>query len=208
MFLPDIQNYSSFILTVLVFQAIPGAGTVAILHATSHHGMTAGMNAVIGTLMGDCIYMLAAASGLAAIFAAYPGMLTGLQWAGVSYLGLIGLKHLCIHTEARSSSVFGERNNYVYLRQAMTISLTNPKVMLFFVAFFPLFLRENSGPITLLVLMLHVVIISFIFQTGLVLVGNTVTQWLSQRQMARKIGRRMAGAALIGCSVRLALTSF
>ncbi len=206
--MPDINNYSSFILAILVFQSIPGAGTVVILHATAHHGMGAGMNAVIGTLTGDCIYMLAAASGLAAIFATYPGMLAGLQWAGVSYLGLIGLKLVCIDNEAKSSGVLGERNNFSYLRQAMAISLTNPKVMLFFMAFFPLFLKEYSGSTTLIALMLHVVIISFIFQTGLVVVGKTAAQWLSRYQMARKLGRRMGGAALLGCSVKLALSSF
>ena len=58
-----IQNYSNFILAIIVFQLIPGAGTVAILNATVRNGVGGGMKAVFGTLSGDFIYMLAAVPG-------------------------------------------------------------------------------------------------------------------------------------------------
>jgi len=46
-----IQNYASFVLAVLVFQLVPGAGTIAILNATARNGARAGMAAVAGTLI-------------------------------------------------------------------------------------------------------------------------------------------------------------
>ena len=49
----DIQNYASFVLAVLVFQLIPGAGTIAIVNATARNGTAAGMAAVAGTLAGE-----------------------------------------------------------------------------------------------------------------------------------------------------------
>lgn len=46
----DIQNYPSFVIAVLVFRLMPGAGTIAILNATASDGNAAGMAAVAGTL--------------------------------------------------------------------------------------------------------------------------------------------------------------
>ncbi|TPQ37195.1 LysE family transporter, partial [Cupriavidus pinatubonensis] len=66
----DIQNYYSFLLAILVFQLIPGPGTIAILNATARNGVAAGMGAVLGTLLGDLAFMVAAVAGLAAVMKA------------------------------------------------------------------------------------------------------------------------------------------
>ena len=52
-------GYGSFIMAIVVFQVVPGAGTIAILNATARRGVGFGMSAVLGTLAGDFIYMLA-----------------------------------------------------------------------------------------------------------------------------------------------------
>lgn len=51
-----------------------------------------------------------------------------------------------------------------HFRQAFAVSLTNPKVMLFFVAFFPLFLRPGASLLTLGIMMLHVTVLSLLYQ--------------------------------------------
>ncbi len=93
-----IHNYGSFIAAVLVFQLIPGAGTISILNATARNGMGGGMKAVFGTLSGDLVYMCAAVLGLAAILSAYPGVLAGAQWIGAGVSVLAGYQtadHIC-----------------------------------------------------------------------------------------------------------------
>jgi threonine/homoserine/homoserine lactone efflux protein len=95
----------------------------------------------------------------------------------------------------------------VYFRQAFVVSLTNPKVVLFFVAFFPLFLRVDASPITLGAMMAHVTVISFLYQTGLVLIGNAVARTLSSLPVVRTVATRFAGLALIGFGVKLALSN-
>lgn len=75
----DIQNYISFIAAILVFQLIPGPGTLAILNATARNGVKAGLGAVLGTLLADFLYMVAAVAGLAAIMQASPLLFNGLN---------------------------------------------------------------------------------------------------------------------------------
>jgi len=199
----DIQNYGSFIMAVVIFQLIPGAGTITILNATARKGVRSGMKAVFGTLLGDFIYMLAAVLGLAAILGAYPGILAGAQWIGVVYLCWIGWKLLRSSAKDQPIDMALEQEGWAYFRQALAVSLTNPKVIMFFMAFFPLFLNAESTPVTLLTLMVHVTAISFIYQTSLVLVGNLVARRLSRWQYARLVANRLAGAALIGFGIKL-----
>lgn len=201
-----IQNYSSFILAIIVFQLIPGAGTVAILNATARNGVGSGMKAVFGTLSGDFIYMLAAVLGLAAVLSAYPGILASAQWIGVIYLCWFGLKLLRASVTDHSTDMELDRRGWTFFRQALAVSLTNPKVIMFFMAFFPLFLSAESKPVTLVVLMVHVTAISFLYQTGLVLVGNAVAQRLSRWKYARLAATRLAGIALVGFGLKLAFS--
>ncbi len=200
----DIQNYASFVMAILVFQLIPGPGTIAILNATSRNGLRAGMAAVLGTLAGDLVYMLAAVTGLAAIMRANPLLFELLQWAGAAYLCWIGIQLLRAPVDRTNTAMDPVRAPRVYFRQGFAVSLTNPKVILFFLAFFPLFLKPDASATTLGVMMAHVTLISLAYQAGIVLLGNAVASRLRALPSARRIATRLAGIALIGFGLKLA----
>jgi len=203
----EIQNYGSFVCAILLFQLIPGPGTLAILTATARSGIGAGCGAVMGTLVGDFVYMVAAVVGLAAVMNANPLLFRALQWFGVAYLCWIGVQLLRARLAGAGTAPDSRKSAWVYFRQAFVVSLTNPKVVLFFVAFFPLFLRVDASPITLGAMMAHVTVISFLYQTGLVLIGNAVARTLSSLPVVRTVATRFAGLALIGFGVKLALSN-
>jgi len=73
------------------------------------------------------------------------------------------------------------------------------------VAFFPLFLAANASSLTLAVMMAHVTVLSLMYQAGLVLVGNAAARRLSTLPLARKLATRLAGGALVGFGLKLAL---
>ncbi len=203
----DIQNYGSFIMAVIIFQLIPGAGTITILNATARNGFGGGLKAVTGTLLGDFIYMLSAVLGLAALLSAYPGVLDSAQWFGAAYLCWLGMKLLRNKESKDPKKTAIDRQGWAYFRQALAVSLTNPKVIMFFMAFFPLFLSSDSTAVTLFTLMAHVTAISFLYQIGLVCVGHAATQRLSKWQSARLIANRLAGIALIAFGIKLAVNN-
>ncbi|MEJ2631259.1 MAG: LysE family translocator [Acidihalobacter sp.] len=200
----DIQNYGSFLAAILVFQLIPGAGTIAILNATARNGIGAGLGAVLGTLCGDLVYMLAAVAGLAAVMNANPELFRAMQWFGAGYLMWMGFQLLGRPVHDVPAWDEPQKSGWVYFRQALAVSLTNPKVMLFFVAFFPLFLSPGASHATLIAMMVHVTLISLLYQAGLVLLGNSVAKRLKTLPFARKLATRLAGVALIGFGVKLA----
>jgi threonine/homoserine/homoserine lactone efflux protein len=200
----DIQNYSSFVLAVLVFQLIPGAGTIAILNATARDGSAAGMAAVAGTLAGDFVFMLAAVAGLAAVMQANPLLFEALQWFGAAYLCWLGLQLLRQRVGPAGPEPSARRSPWAHFRQGFAVSLTNPKVMLFFVSFFPLFLRPTASAATLAAMMLHVTLLSLAYQAMLVLAGDAVARRLASIPSARRMATRLGGVALIGLGIKLA----
>jgi len=203
----DIQNYTSFVLAILVFQLIPGPGTIAILNATARNGVRAGMAAVVGTLVGDFIFMFAAAAGLAAIMRANPFVFQTLQWFGAAYLVWMGIGLLRARVDSAVQTEEPRKSPWMYFRQATAVSLTNPKVILFFVSFFPLFLKPQASTSTIGIMMAHVTLISLLYQGGLVVLGNRVASALKSLPSARKIATRLAGITLIGFGIKLATSN-
>ena len=200
-----IHNYTGFVLAIFAFQIIPGPGTLAIVGATARHGIRSGMGAVFGTLAGDLLFMLGAVLGLAAVLAARPVILTSLQWAGIAYLSWLGLKLLLAPVAGPGAGPARAPHHWSCFRQAFAVCLTNPKAIVFFMAFFPLFLTADSRPRTLGAMMAHVSLISLLYQTGLVLVGHAVAVRLSRFPSARILAGRLVGLGLIGFGIKLAL---
>ena len=120
-----IEHYVSFVSAIVLFQLIPGAGTLAILNATARRGVHAGLSAVVGTLVGDAVWMVGAALGLAAVMQANPALFRALQWFGVVYLLWMAWGLL---RSGRSESVSEAVavSSWQYARQAALVSLTNP----------------------------------------------------------------------------------
>jgi threonine/homoserine/homoserine lactone efflux protein len=97
----------------------------------------------------------------------------------------------------------------LFLKLTPTNGLTtsHSKSHHFFHGLFPLFLSAESTPVTLLALMGHVTAISLLYQTSLVLVGNAVARQLSRWQCVRLLATRLAGIAMIGFGVKLAVNN-
>ena len=162
------------------------------------------MGAVLGTLAGDFLFMLGAVLGLAAVLASRPLLLSSMQWVGIGYLCWLGLKLLCRPAQTEGAGAAREQNPWTHFRRAFAVCLTNPKAIMFFMAFFPLFLTAHSRFHTLLVMMAHVSLISLAYQTALVLVGHAVAVRLSRFRHARALARWLVGLGLLGFGIKLA----
>lgn len=200
----SIQNPVGFIVAILIFQMIPGPGTLAILRATARHGTRAGCAAMAGTLLGGLCCMGAAASGLEALFRGQPDALRLLQVAGSAYLAWMGWRLFRMH-RAGSAADAAEPPPSLgrHLRQAFAVSLTNPKVLLFYFALLPLFLRAPVTPSSFALLVVCVTGTSLLWQTALVFGGNAAARKLAQRPGAGLLAQRLAGVLLVGFAVKV-----
>jgi leucine efflux protein len=200
-----IEHYGSFVVAIVAFQLVPGPGTLTILNATARYGVRSGMLAVGGTLAGDFLFMLGAVLGLATLLAAHPAVLSSLQWLGIAYLCWLGLKLLGKPSEKEETAPARSTERRRCFRRAFAVCLTNPKAIMFFIAFFPLFLAPAAGLLTLVAMMLHVSLISLLYQSGLVLAGNAVAVRFSRVPSLRAWARRLTGLGLIAFGINLAV---
>ncbi len=148
--------------------------------------------------------MVAAVAGLAAVMQANQLLFQSLQWFGAAYLLWMGVQLVVKRVDGNVAVTSDSLTSWLHFRRAFIVSLTNPKVILFFVAFFPLFLKPNASAITLPAMMLHVTVFSLVYQTALVLIGNVVARRLKGFLYARQLATRLAGITLIGLSAKLA----
>lgn len=191
-----IRDYGAFVSAILIFQLIPGPGTLTILGTTAQHGIRAGLSAVAGTMLGGLLCMAATVAGLQVLLQGQPAMIYGLQWLGAAYLAWMGAALLRRRRHAATESVEA-RTLWQHAGQALGVSLANPKVILFYFALFPLFLRPDATPATQAWMVAHVVGICLAYQCLLVLAGNSVAGWLRALPSVRDVGRALMGAGLI-----------
>lgn len=197
-----IADYGAFCAAILVFLALPGPGTFALLTSTGKGGFRAGAAATLGLILGDQVLLWLAVAGVAALLAAQPLLFQGVQYLGAAYLAWIGLK-LIFAQPGTASPVRIEPRHYA--RQAFLITLLNPKAIVFYMAFFPLFIDPAShrGAVTFAAMAVTIAVITAVYCLLLCAFAGAVSARVkANRRLARGL-ERLAGVFLVGFGIRL-----
>ncbi|WP_102947098.1 leucine efflux protein LeuE [Stenotrophomonas sp. VV52] len=204
-----IQDLWTFVVAVLVFLALPGPGTFTLLTATGRGGVRGGYTALFGLLLGDQILMWLAVAGVAALLRANPLVFHAVQYLGAAYLVWVGIGLL---RPARAGAEDGDGGGIRlqpgrYFRQAILISLLNPKAIIFYMAFLPLFIdpARHQGVLTFATMAVLIFVLSLAYCSLLIGVGNLLRRRIIQHPRVGVVLKRVAGVFLIGFGVRLGL---
>ena len=197
-----ITDFGAFCAAILVFLALPGPGTFALLTSTAKGGVRAGAAATLGLIVGDQVLLWLAVGGVAALLAANPGVFKAVQYAGAAYLGWIGLKLLRAR-EGDASPVHIEPHHYA--RQAFVITLLNPKAIVFYMAFFPLFIdpATHRGAITFAAMAVTIALITAAYCLTLCAFASAISSRVKTHKRLARALQRLAGLFLIGFGIRL-----
>jgi threonine/homoserine/homoserine lactone efflux protein len=198
-----IADFGAFCAAILLFLALPGPGTFALLTSTGKGGRRGGAAATLGVILGDQVLLWLAVAGVAALLAAHPAWFKAVQWLGAGYLAWIGLK-LIFARDGDASPIRIEPRQY--LRQAFLITLLNPKAIVFYMAFFPLFIdpATHLGLPTFAAMAVTIAIISAIYCLSLVMLADAVSAKVRAHQGLARALQRLAGVALLGFGIKLA----
>jgi len=197
-----VTDYGAFVAAVLIFLMIPGPGTFCLLTSTAKGGFRAGAAATLGLVVGDQVLMWLAALGVAAILQAQPVLFKGLQYLGGAYLAWIGLK-LLFRKDGEASPINIRPHHYA--RQGFLITLMNPKAIVFYMAFFPLFIdpAAHRGLLTFAVMAATIAGISLIYCLSLCAFAGAVAQKVRANRRLVMALERLAGVVLIGFGIKL-----
>jgi threonine/homoserine/homoserine lactone efflux protein len=197
-----IADYGAFCAAILVFLALPGPGTFALLTSTGKGGFRAGAAATLGLILGDQVLLWLAVAGVAALLAAQPLLFQGVQYLGAAYLAWIGLK-LVFAQPGTAGPVRIEPRHYA--RQAFLITLLNPKAIVFYMAFFPLFIDPAShrGAVTFAAMAATIAVITAVYCLLLCAFAGAVSARVRAHQGLARGLERLAGVFLVGFGIRL-----
>ncbi|MBS1177035.1 MAG: LysE family translocator [Proteobacteria bacterium] len=199
-----IAEYGAFCAAILLFLALPGPGTFALIAATGKGGFRAGAAATAGLILGDQVLLWLAVAGVAALLAAHPAWFKAVQYLGAAYLGWIGLRLLLARGDGAGSPV--RILPHHYLRQALLITLLNPKAIVFYMAFFPLFIDPAShrGVPTFVAMALTIAVITALYCLVLCAFAQAVSQKVRTHKRLALALQRVAGLFLVAFGLRLA----
>lgn len=204
--MPGAEQLLAFLLAAVAVTASPGPDNLMVLSMGMSRGRRQGMAFGLGCALGCLSHTALAVAGVSALLAASPAAFTALRIAGGLYLVWLGLQSLRSRGGARVGAETGaERSLGALFLRGMLANAINPKVVMFFLAFLPQFVRPEQGAVGAQMAWLGLV---FTAQAALLfgLLGffaGSVGQWLNRRPQAGLWLDRLAGMVFIVLGARL-----
>lgn len=203
----SLSHWALFFSASFLLTLSPGPDIMFILGRAIEGGRRAGFAAMFGIWAGTLVHIILAVVGLAAFIASSPVAFSSVKWIGVAYLFWLGLSSL----RAQETKLTDEHSanstsrNGIFLQGAI-ITLFNPKVAIFFIAFLPQFIVEGAGPAWFQLLLHGVLLIgvSAVVEPVFVLLGAKLTEKLRNNPRINLWMSRGLGILFIALAARLA----
>jgi len=202
--MPSGPTLAAFAAASVLLILLPGPAMLFLLARGIAGGRRVGVYSALGVESASAVYVVATALGLTAVLAA-SGIALGLvRYVGAAYLIWLGITTI-MKRHARlipaqppggSPGTASPTGAWRSWRQGFTVGITNPKVALFFLAFFPQFLHADAGPIAAQVLVLGAVfvLIGAVLDVGYGLSGGLIGNLLGRHP--RALPRARVGVGL------------
>ena len=209
-----IENYLGFIAAAILLNLTPGSDTMYIITRSVSQGQKAGFYSVLGVTSGALIHTLLAALGLSVLLANSPIAFMIVKYIGASYLCYLGFKML---TSKNSNSITNHLSKdqnmtsqksvdgWQIYKQGVLTNTFNPKVALFFLAFFPQFIDASYayGMLSFLMLGLTFATTGFIWCLSLALLAARFSTRLRENPSIETMLNRISGMVFIGLGIKL-----
>lgn len=205
--MPTLEASAAFFAAALLLGVAPGPDNIFVLTQSALFGARAGVATTFGLATGLCLQTAAVAAGIAALLRAMPWALALIKLAGAAYLcwlAWLSLRAGASKAEAKTAPFPGYLALY---RRGIVMNITNPKVLLFFLAFLPQFCSPQAGPVWLQLLYFGCLFIlaTLIVFCSAALLGGGLAAWLNRSAGAQIIMHRIAALVFLGLAVALAL---
>ncbi|KML60750.1 lysine transporter LysE [Burkholderia cepacia] len=206
-----ITHFGFFVLAVFLLNVTPGPDTAYIVGRSVAQGRGAGLMSAFGISAGCCVHALACAFGLTALLAASAAAFTVIKLVGAAYLIYLGVRMIVTKQAAAPSGTDAAQAAAAkplrqLFMQGFWTNVLNPKVVLFFVSFFPQFVSADSPHKAWAFLTLGAVFVamSTVWTSLVAWVAGSVTQRFSGKPGVKKWLDRTVGSAFVGLGLRLA----
>ncbi len=200
--MPDLHLYLAFVAAVTVLMLIPGPNVALIVANSVTYGFRYGLLTVAGTSSAMLVQLALTALGMTELLGQLGTWFDWIRWIGVAYLVYLGittwraapLKLSEVRAEPKSARAMYSR--------ALLVSLTNPKTLFFYGAFFPQFVvMGHDVGLQVAILSATFVFLAIAVDSAWAILANRARGFLA---MHGKLRNRISGGILIGAGIGLA----
>lgn len=211
-----ITDIWTYIIGAIFIIILPGPNSIYVMSVASRFGIKTGYQAAFGVFIGDLILILATVLGAASLLKAFPWIFILLKIVGASYLSYLGIR-LCIaayktwhnSTQNIQGQNTQQTQSFHPFRSALTISLINPKAILFYLSFFIQFV-DPAYPhpaISFTILATILQILSMSYLTLLIFSGIKLAHYFNRYYKVAASGIGIVGISFCIFGFKLATSS-
>ncbi|MBL6932709.1 MAG: LysE family translocator [Rhodospirillales bacterium] len=200
----DTDLYITFVLATTLLILMPGPIVTITVANSLAYGTRHGLRTVVGTSSATALMLTVGGLGMTSAFLLLAQWFEWLRWFGAAYLVFLGLQQW----RARPV-VLGGENTKAWSKkgifwQGFLISITNPKTILFYAAFFPQFLDPARDPgQQLLILSVTFLVIATSLDSCYAILCGRLRPYLADAKRGR-LRNRITGGLMIGTGLALA----
>ena len=183
--MPSGESLLAFVAVSLVVLLIPGPGVLYVVARSASQGYRAGVASVLGLSTGALVHVAAAAAGLSAILLTSATAFGIVKALGAGYLIYLGIRTIFAGRPTACIGIPTPLSSYRLFTDGVVVSVFNPKIAIFFLAFLPQFIDPSRGPVPQQVLLLGFIYVALALMTdgAYALLAGRLRQWLSGRVM-------------------------
>lgn len=201
-------SWLPFMVTSLLIILTPGQDMVLVMSRTLSGGTRAGLITAAGVSVGLIVHTVLATLGLGALLQASEWLFTGLKLLGALYLLYLGVSLLRSSGSLALTSNHGETESGLrtFVQGALS-NISNPKIVLFYLAFLPQFVSTNATHPMLSVFVLGIAFacLTFLVKGPVAVFAGLLSNWVRQNPHFLKGMYRTSGIVMIGLGLKLAL---
>lgn len=201
-----VETSALFFIAILIFAITPGPGVFAVLARSLAFGVHRSLAMVLGIVISDIVYLLMACKGLSYIAENWSQLFTIIRLAGAAYLIYLGWKiwntPVIFYLDEKPTN---QANDHIKsFLQGFLISASNPKVILFYLAFLPTFINLSSLTGSDLLLMGFLTFAGLSLALIIIAAGAAAARHYFQSESALGRLNKTAGATMMGAGAFLA----
>ena len=204
-----IEAIITFAIASALLGLAPGPDNIFVLAQSALYGKKSGVLVTLGLCTGLIVHTTAVALGVAVIFQTSIVAFTVLKVVGAIYLLYLAWQAFRASASVLDAPKSSLRSGAALYRRGIIMSVTNPKLSIFFLAFLPQFASPEYGDIALQIFLLGGVFfcVSLLIFTAIAVLAGELGDWLNNSPKAQVTLNRVTGVVFTGLALKLVTAS-
>ncbi len=198
-----IETLISFSVATLALAISPGPDNVYVLTQSLVNGTKSGIATTAGLISGCIVHTTLLAFGISAIITASEELFYGIKVLGACYLIYLAYNVYKSDDNISLAENAPKKSYFQLFKTGVIMNLVNPKIMIFFLAFFPGFLWDNEGHTVLQFYILGItfMVISFLVFSSIAVLSGRISNFILKRKGVGAFLKWLQIIVFIGISI-------